>query len=100
MVWHFTGGAFVQGATGRGSALGRGVCPSFKPLKMHRSHEAPGRAKQLKESNCRDESTHKSRTRPKVFLCPRLQSAAGKSRPRQPAQCFYQTFQVSDIKNN
>lgn len=83
------GGAFVQGGTGRGSALGHGVCPSFKPLKMHRSHEAPGRAKQLKESNCRDESIHKSLALPEVFLCPGLQSAGGKSKPRQPPQGFY-----------
>lgn len=88
-LWHFTGGAFVQGATGRGSALGHRVCPSFKPLKMHRSHEAPARAKQLKESNCRDESIHKTQALPEVLLCPRLHSAGGKSRPGQSPQCFY-----------
>lgn len=59
-------GSLCAGATGRDSALGHGVCPSFEHLKMHSSHEAPGRAKQLKESNSRDESIHEKWAFPEV----------------------------------
>lgn len=66
---------------GRGNSLGHGDCPSFKPLNTHRSHKASGRAKKLKESNCRDESILKSYEFPKAFLCPRLQSAGAFASP-------------------